>query len=91
MTFYIGKLLSLSCGKRSQCHSLIQFYIISDFCSLTYNHTGTMIDKEILSDGRSRVDIDSCTAMSIFRHHARDKWDLFFIKNMCQTIHVDSK
>ena len=43
MTFYIGKLLSLSCGKRSQCHSLIQFYIISDFCSLTYNHTGTKV------------------------------------------------
>ena len=66
MTLHIGKLLSHSCGKCSKGYTLIQLHIISDLCCLTYNHSGSMVNKEILPDSRTWVDINSCTAVCIF-------------------------
>ena len=49
----------------TQCHTLIKADMITDYSRLPDHNTRTMIDTEIFSDLRSRMNVYSCIRMGI--------------------------
>ena len=50
----------------TQCHTLIKADMITDYSRLPDHNTRTMIDTEIFSDLRSRMNVYSCIRMGHF-------------------------
>ena len=87
MTALVSELLASSCGKSSERYSLIELDIVSDNGSLTDNYACAVIDKEVLAYGSSRVDIDACGAVSIFRHDTWNDRNSEQVQLMCHAIY----
>ena len=60
-------------GKSAQGHALIKLYFIPDAGGLAYHYAGAVVDKEVLSDGSSRMDVDARQAVGVFCHHPGDQ------------------
>ena len=91
MTPNIPQLLSSSCGQCTKSHTLIDLYTITDDRCLSNYHTSTMVDKEIFSNGCSRMDVNTCDAMGIFGHDTRDQRHFQQEQLMSQTIDGNRK
>ena len=81
--------LSTLCRQSTECHTLIQFYMFSDYSCLADNNASTMINKEIFSDGCSRMNINSGFAVCMLGHHTWNEWYLQKKQLMCKTVHCD--
>ena len=58
----------------AESNSLIQFYIVANNSSLSNYHTGAMVDRKSVSDGCTRVNIDSCFGMCHFCNDTGNEW-----------------
>ncbi len=70
--FSFDRLASLG-GQSSQSHALINFHMMPDGRGLPDHDAGAMIDKEILVDRSSRMDIDACQPVSMLCHNSRNQ------------------
>ena len=86
-----AQFLASSCRKASERHSLIDLDMLTDDRRLTDNDPRAVIDKEILPDRRSGVNIDARNAVSIFRHHAGDHRHMKKFEFVSDTIYRDGK
>ena len=78
VAFRTANQFAVRIGGKAQCAErdpLIDLHMGSDFTSLSDNHTGAVIDKEVLADASSRMDIDTRLFVSPFTHHSWDKGD----------------
>ena len=91
MTLNVLKLSSAVCGESSESYALIDLNVLPYLGRLTYYDTRTVIDKEILSDICSRVDVDTRDRVGIFGHHSGDERYIELIKLMCQTVYDGCK
>lgn len=57
----------------TQCHSLIEFHIITDDTCRTNHYTGSMVDREMCADSCSRMYVNTGFAMCHFGDDTGDK------------------
>ena len=91
MSLHTGQLMPTPGGQSAQCHSLVQLNIITDLRGLSDHHAGSMVNKEILSYGRPRIDVNPGLIVGVFRHNARDIGHIFQIQLMGNPIDIDGK
>ncbi len=76
-------------GQRAQGHALIQLYIFTDDRRFSHDDAGSVIDKEILSDGSTGVDIDTGHTVGVFGHNSGQHGYIKGVKHVGQTVHRD--
>ena len=59
----------------SEGHPLVDSNIVTDRCRLSNDNTGAVVDKEVLSDGCPRMNVDSGLTVRIFCHHSGENRD----------------
>ena len=74
---------------RAQSYAVKKLHAVPDHARLTDHHSGPVIDKEMRTDLRPRMNINPGAAMRPFRHHSRDKWKLLLVKNMSEALDGD--
>ena len=74
----------------AQCHSLIQRHIISDYGSLTYNYTGSVIYKKSFTYRSSRMYLYTGPSDRTLWHQSGQEIMFFKIKLMCHTMPYNS-
>ena len=70
MTLFPGELLAAPGGERSDGNALIDLYVLTDDGGLTDYDAGSVVDKEVLVDGRSRMNVDSGLGLGKLRHQS---------------------
>lgn len=70
----------------SQSHSLINLYVITNYCSLSNHCTSSMIDRETSSNFSSGVNINTSFIMGALRNKSWNHWDSQLVKFMCKSV-----
>ena len=91
MSLHTLKLLSTSGRESSDSHSLIYLDIVTDNSGLTDHDACSVINKEILADSGTRMDINTGLAVCVLCHHTRDKRHSKQMQLMCYTVCSDCK
>ena len=68
--------LSFSGREGSNGHPLIDLDMAADLRRFADYYSGPMIDHKIFANLCSRIDVDSCKTMGIFRHHSGNERDV---------------
>ena len=79
MSLHTLKLLSASGRESSNSHSLIYLDIVTDNSGLTDHDTCSVVNKEILANGGTRMDVNTGLAVCVLCHHT---WDERYSKQM---------
>ena len=61
--FHIANNVSICIGWKAECpqrHSLVNFYMISDMRGFPNHNAGPVIDKKVISNRCTGMDIDTC-------------------------------
>ena len=80
MTFLPLEQLSASCRERTQRDALIDLGVFADIRRFANHHTRAVVDEEIPSQLRARMDVNPRDAVRVFGHDARDQRDAEFVK-----------
>ena len=91
MPFRVAQFACISCGKRAKRYSLIDLYMISDHCCFSNYHSCAVVNEEILSDCRTRMNINSRLTVGVFRHNTRNNGNAESIENMRHTMNTDCR
>ena len=70
---HITQLLTALGREGAERHSLIQLHVFTDHGRLTDYDTGSVINKEILADRSTRMNINDALRMRFLRHHTRNQ------------------
>ncbi len=73
----------------AQRHAMIHPDVITDDSRFTDDDAGAMVDAEVFTDLRSRVDVDARLFMGILRDDTRDDRNFQFIQFMSDAIQID--
>ena len=57
----------------AKCYALVQFYMITNFCSFANDNTGAMINKKMIAYYCAGMNIDAGFRMSVFSKYARQQ------------------
>ena len=74
----------------AQGHVLVQLHVLPDGGGLADDHARAVVDKEGVSDGGPRVDVDARGPVGVLRHHPREQRDLFKVQHVRQPVRGDS-
>ena len=76
-------------AERAERHALIELDVIADDRCLADDDAGAVVDEEILADLRTGVDVDTCRAVGVLAHDARDERDLALIELVRHAVDED--
>ena len=77
--------------KAAQRHALIDFHTLTDHSGLTNDDARAMVNKEVVSDHRARVNIDTGNTVGMLRHDSGNHRNTQHMKLMGQPIHRNGK
>ena len=72
VALFARKSLAASRGKSSQRNALINLHILADDCGFANHNAGTVVDKEVLADGCTRMDVNARFGVGVFCHESRE-------------------
>src|SRR6202140_4497788 len=74
---------------RAQRDAVVQLHVRTDPAGFANHHAGPVIDKKMTADLRPRMNVDSCPAMSPFRHDSRNEGQPILVKDVGQSLDRD--
>src|ERR1700724_4819670 len=74
---------------RSQGNPVIELYVVSDNAGFSDDDTGSVIDKEIVTDLGAWMNIDPGSAMGPLGHNPGEQWQLHQIKGVWDGLNRD--
>jgi hypothetical protein len=75
--------------QRAQRDALIHLHKIADFRGLSDHHARPMVDEKTSAEFCTGMDINTCQAMRMLRHDARQQRHIHVVKLMRQPLHAD--
>ena len=71
VAFFAAQVLTAAGGERAERHALIDLDVVADHGRFTDNDARAVVNEEVLTDRRARVDVDTGQAVGVLRHDAR--------------------
>ena len=76
-------------AERAERDALVQFDMVADLASLADHHARAVIDKKMISDRGTGMNVDAGSLMCPFGHHPRNKGDSKSVQFVGQAIDRD--
>ena len=74
---------------RAERHALIKLHVAADLTGFADDNTGAVIDKKVIADRGTWMDIDARSRVRPFCHHARNERHLKLVQEMRQPMNCD--
>lgn len=78
-------------GQGAEGDSLVESHAVADFSGFADHHAGPMVNEKALPNVGSRVDIDSCQAVSVLAHDAGQEGHFLVPELMSRPVNRDGK